>query len=167
MATANSAPRPLGCRVSGSYNRVVRIGILLSLSLLLAACHHGLQSKDAVRQGVIDYLASRGNLSVSGMDVDITSVTFNGNDADASVSITPKGGNPSMGMSFKYKLQQQGSKWVVVGRQDGGQSPHGAVAPDGASPHGGGAPGAVPGPGSGPGGGMPSPEALPPTGKKK
>lgn len=120
-----------------------------------------------MRQGVIDYLSGKTSslaLNMSAMNVEVTSVTFNGNQADASVSITPKTA-PGGGMSVNYHLEQQGSKWVVVGRKDAGGAPHGggavpAGAPGGENPH-----GAVP-PGAG-SGKMPSPEDLPPTGKKK
>jgi hypothetical protein len=145
---------------------MVRICAILALIFSLAACNRGIQSNDAVRQGVIDHLAKAG-LNVKGMDVTLASVQYNGKQADATVSITPKGGNPSQGMSMKYHLEQQGSQWVVVGRQDTGASPHGAMAPGnmppgGANPHAGG--GAAPP--SGGGAAMPSPEDLPPAGKK-
>ena len=138
----------------------------------LAACNRGVPSNDAVRQGVLDHLTeaqSKMTLNLAAMDVVVKSVQFNGNEADAAVSITPKGGDPAAGMNINYHLKQEGGKWVVVGRQDS----HGAVsAPGGANPHGG---GAVPeasnpqGGGAAPGGGtkMPSPDDLPPTGKKK
>ncbi|HEV3196378.1 MAG TPA: hypothetical protein VGZ73_00680 [Bryobacteraceae bacterium] len=153
----------------------MRISAVLFLMISLAACKRGgVQSNDAVRQGVLDHLAesqAKTSLNLAAMDVELKSVTFNGNDADAAVSITPKGGNPAAGMSINYHLQQQAGKWVVVGRQD----QHGAVAaPDAANPHGGGAtPDAANPHGGGmaaPAGGgakMPSPEDLPPTGKKK
>lgn len=107
-------------------------------------------------------------LNMSAMNVDVTNVTFAGDQADASVTITPKSA-PGGGMSVNYHLQQQGTKWVVMGRKDAGGAPHGggavptgggAMAPGGASPH-----GAMP-PAEG-GGKMPSPEDLPPSGKKK
>jgi len=109
-------------------------------------------------------------LNVANMDVVVKSVQFKDDEADAAVSITPKGGDPAAGMSINYHLKQQGSKWVVVGRQDS----HGAVAaPQGQNPHGGAMP-PTPNPhGEGmtaPAGGaakMPSPDDLPPTGKKK
>ena len=77
-----------------SYNQVVRILVVLSLALSLAACHRSAPNNEAVRQGVIDYLAQKG-LNVQGMNVAVTSLNMNGNHADATVSITPKGGNPS------------------------------------------------------------------------
>jgi hypothetical protein len=152
----------------------VRTSAVLILIFSLAACNRGVPSNDAVRQGVLDHLAesqAKTSLNLAAMDVVVKSVTFNGNEADAAVSIAPKGGNPEAGMQINYHLQQKGSKWVVVGRQD----PHGAVAaPEASSPHGGGAPpdaanphgGGMAAPASG-GGKMPSPDDLPPTGKKK
>lgn len=140
---------------------------LLVLLAALTACNRGNQSKDAVRQGVIDYLSGKTSslaLNMSAMNVEVTNVTFSGNQADASVSITPKNA-PGGGMSVNYHLEQQGSKWVVTGRKDAGGSPHGGgavpptTAPGGETPHGAAPP-------AGPGA-MPSPEDLPPTGKKK
>lgn len=139
--------------------------MLFPLALWLAACNSATQNNEAIRQGVIDRLSQRG-LNISGMEVTVTSVKFNGKEADAVAQITPKGGNPNAGMSMNYHLQQQGSKWVVVGTQDSGGSPHGGAAMPSpgspANPHPG---GALPGDAGG-AGKMPSPEDLPPAGKK-
>jgi hypothetical protein len=143
----------------------VRIASLLLVLLSLAACNRGNQSKDAVRQGVLDYLASKG-LNMAGMNVEVTAVQFNGERAEASVSITAKGGAAGTGMAPVYVLEQKGGKWAVTGRKETGEAPHGAggAAPGGENPHGGAMP---PGAAAGPGGKMPSPEDLPPAGKKK
>jgi hypothetical protein len=136
------------------------------VSLFLAACNRGLQNNEAVRQGVIDRLSQRG-LNVGGMDVTLTSVKFNGSEAEAVAAITPKGGNPAAGMSMSYHLRQEGNKWVVTGTQDSGGSRHGGAAmPGAANPHGGEMPGREQ---TAPGGAgkMPSPEDLPPAGKSK
>jgi hypothetical protein len=130
----------------------------LLVLLSLAACNRG-ENKDAVRQGVINHLSKAG-LNVGGMDVTISSVQFNGKEADATVGIAPKG-NAGQGMSMKYHLQQQGSEWVVVGKPAGGESGHGGAMAPAPSPHGGGE--AVPG---GAPTKMPSPEDLPPAPKK-
>jgi hypothetical protein len=142
----------------------VRIASLLLVLLTLAACNRGSQSKDAVRQGVLDYLAGKG-LNMGGMDVKITDVKFNGERAEASVSITAKGGPQGTGMSPVYLMEQKNGKWTVTGRKETGEPPHGAGAmpPGAANPHGGAVP---PAPAAGGGGKMPSPEDLPPTGKK-
>jgi hypothetical protein len=139
--------------------------VLLILSL--AACNRGLQNNEAVRQGIVDRMAQKG---VAGVDVALTSVKFNGNEADVVAAITPKGGNPAAGMSMNYHLQQQGGKWVVVGTPGTGGAPHGGAGmPGAANPHGGGMPRPDSVPEAGPAGGsgkMPSPEDLPPSKKK-
>jgi hypothetical protein len=145
----------------------VRIASILLVLLSLAACNRGTQNKDAVRQGVLDYLASKG-LNMGGMDVNVTSVQYNGDHAEAQVSITAKGGAQGTGMTPVYVLEQKGGKWAVTGRKDAGGPQHGAapaVAPGAENPHGGAMPTAPPAAGAG--GRMPSPEDLPPTGKKK
>jgi hypothetical protein len=144
------------------YNRYVRIACFLLAALTLAGCNRGVQSKDAVRQGVLDYLSGRKDLNIGSMDVEVSAVQFNGNKADATVTFAPKGVSGSQGMTMRYQLEQQGNHWAVVGRQDSGHA--GAVAPGAANPHGG---GALP-EGANPHGGakMPSPDDLPPAGGK-
>jgi len=130
----------------------------------LAACNRGNQSKEAIRQGVLDHLAGR-NLNIASMDIDVSAVQFNGDKADATVIFSPKGVNAGQGMTLRYQMQQKNGRWEVVGTQDSG---HTALSPDAANPHGGADPtaqnphGGVPSPH----GAMPSPEDLPPTGKK-
>ena len=124
--------------------------------MCLAGCNRGVQDKDAVRQGVLDHLAQV-QLNVASMNVEVTSVQFNGDQAQATVTFTPKGGSASQSMSMQYQMEKKGGRWSVVGRKDAGASPHGgsmpAAAPGGENPHGGGK--------------MPSPEDLPPAGQKK
>jgi hypothetical protein len=145
----------------------VRIIWAAGLVLCLAACNRGNGSKEGVRQGVIDFVAARG-LNIQGMAVDVTSVQFNGSQADATVEFTPKGGPSGSGMSMKYQLQQQGGKWIVTGRKDAGPPHGGGGAPSGSqapmeNPHG----GVRAAPPSGGGAAMPSPQDLPPVTRKK
>ena len=123
----------------------------------------------------MDYLSGR-SLNVGSMDVNVTSVQFNGNQAEALVSFTPKGGSPEAGMSMRYELAQKGNGWVVVGRKDSGQNPHGGAAmPGSPNPHGAGTMPqgnphegmAMPQGGPGAGGSMPSPQDLPPASGNK
>ena len=149
----------------------MRFTFLLPLILCLAACHHGQQNNDAVRQGVIDHLTKSG-INVAAMDVTLTSVQFNGNTADAAVVMTLKGAAAGPPMSFKYHLQQQNNKWVVTGRATGGAE-HGSEAMPGGpatTPPGGGMAPAAAGADNPHGGGaarIPSPNDLPPATKKK
>ena len=102
---------------------------------LSAGCNRGAGNpEEAVRQGVIDYLAKRANLNVAAMNVEVTSLIVRQNEADAVVAITAKGGNAGQGMSMKYTLERQGDRWVVKDKAEAGGSPHSAA---GANPHGG------------------------------
>ena len=132
--------------------------------LSLAACNRGADTKEAVRQAVIDHLAAR-QFNMPGMSVEVTSVQFSGDHADAVVSIAPKGGPAGAGMSMPYKLERKDGKWVVAA---GSGSPH-----PGAGMPGSGMPAGMPNPHGGamapPAGGnrgVPSPDELPPVGKK-
>lgn len=122
-----------GCAVCckrSAYNRSVtqRLFPLVIFGVLLAGCgNKGIQNEAAVRQGVVDYLSQRSDLNLSTMQVDVTSVSFRQDEADATVSFRPKGA-PEGGMQMRYTLERKGNRWVVKGRGRGqaGQAPHGA-----------------------------------------
>ena len=142
---------------------MVKLLALCFAVFALVGCNRGgKENSDAVRQGVLDYLAGRSNLSLAAMNVQVTSVTFKGDQADAIVSFTPKGSPSGQGMSIRYALERRGDRWVVKQREDAGGLAHqGAVIPNsGANPHAGGAM---------PGAGAPSrmPGELPPPPEKK
>jgi hypothetical protein len=112
--------------------------------LFAAACNRSnIDNKEAVRQGVVDYLAKRKQqtgLDMNLMNVEVSNVTFEKNEAKAMVSFKPKGSEgASGGMTMGYTLERQGDKWIVKGRQESGLNPHGGGAMG--SP--GGTPGAV------------------------
>jgi hypothetical protein len=120
---------------------------------------------------VIDHLAGT-NVNVAAMDVDITSVRFDGPKADVMVTFRAKGVAGVPGMEMRYQMQEQGGRWAVTSRQDSGHA--GAAAPGSPSPHGADGAALPPGhpqtggaaPPQGQGSAMPSPEDLPPVGKK-
>jgi hypothetical protein len=99
------------------------------LVMCATACHRGIDTEEAVRQGVIDYLSKRSNLNVAGMNVQVTSVSFRQNEADAVVAFTAKGSNPGQPMTMRYTLERQGDHWVVKEKAETGANPHGAGAP--------------------------------------
>lgn len=144
----------------------MRISAVLLLIVSLAACNSAKKNDDAVRQGVVEYLQSKGFDVPKAMNVSLKKVDMTGNDqADATVTITPTGGNEAQGMSMKYHLEQKSGKWTVTGRA--GDTGHGGgmmppASPGSASPHG----GAMGAPAPGASGKMPSPEELPPANKK-
>jgi hypothetical protein len=123
------------------YNRMVTrfraVWAVILLMVVCASCKRSIDNQEAVRQGVIDYLSKRSNLNISGMNVDVTSVSFRQNEADAMVAITAKGANPGQPMSMRYTLERQSDRWVVKGKTESGGSPHGSA---GANPHGAAAP---------------------------
>ena len=100
----------------------------------LSGCNTASQSKEAIRQGVIDYVTTKVN--VGAMDVDVVSIDFKGKEADATVAFKPKGASAATGLQMRYTLEQKSGKWVVKDKAQAGGSPHGAGAQPGASPHG-------------------------------
>lgn len=108
----------------------------------LVSCGQNVNTKEAVRQGVIDHLGARKglDLDLSSMDVDVSSVTFRSNEADAVVSFKPRGSSGAGGMQMNYTLERDGNRWKVKSKAESGANPHGAAAEGAANPHGGGAP---------------------------
>lgn len=113
--------------------------VLLPLIVcVLAGCNRGPDTKTAVRQGVLDYLSSRSNLNLASMNVDVTSVYFRKDEADALVSFTPKGTEPGTGMQMRYTLRKRGGRWVVTDKAESGSNPHRGAQSDQAPGEGGG-----------------------------
>lgn len=115
----------------------MKLKLILVALALLAACNRTSQDPDAVKQGINTHLSKVVGLNLEKMDIAVTSVTFRENEADAVVSIQPKGSTDAANaMSMKYTLQKKDGQWVVKGRAGGGASnPHGGTMP----PAGGGA----------------------------
>jgi hypothetical protein len=108
----------------------VRKTALIAALVLLAACTKDIQNSDAVRSSIVDYLRARQEKTGINMDmmkVDVSSVTFtsSGNEAHATVMITPTAGGG--GMQMPYTLDRKGDKWVVRPHAEGGENPHGAA----------------------------------------
>jgi hypothetical protein len=141
---------------------VLKVSLLLPLLLIAAACNRGNQSKEAIRQGVLDHLKSS-SVNLAAMDMDVTEVQFNGNNADATVTFKPKGSAIAQGMALHYRMQEKDGRWAVVGIQESGHS--GSVPQGMPNPHGSGAVPLPDNPHGSAAGVMPSPEDLPPTKK--
>jgi len=65
---------------------------LTTIALLccaLTGCNRANQDKEAIRQGVIEYVSTKVNIGA--MDVDVTSIAFKGDQADATVAFRAKG----------------------------------------------------------------------------
>lgn len=126
---------------------------LAGLFLTVTGCSKDIQNKEAVRQGVLDYLkktAEKTGLNPDGLDVEIGAVTFRQNEADATVVFRPKGADPAqagMAMKIDYTLERKGDVWSVRGKRTAAGAPaHGAgmPLPDGGAPGGGAPTGAMP-----------------------
>jgi hypothetical protein len=115
--------------------------ILLPLLCILCACNKAPQTKEAVKQGVIEHLGKGAGLDLTAMDVDVTAVSFAENQAKATVNFRPKS-SPDQGMQMNYTLESKGNKWIVLKKAGASASPHGdatvapAPAPSGGLPPG-------------------------------
>ena len=70
----------------------------------LVACKSGSQNNDAVRQGVMDYLSQKASMNVKGMDINMSNLKINGNQADVMVSFGVKG-TGQVAMTKGYHLE--------------------------------------------------------------
>lgn len=91
-----------------------------------AACRKQASDNDAIRAGIMQHLSAIGTLNMSAMDMDIRSVSVNGNQAHAEVEFRPKtGGTPGAGMQVAYNLEKRDGAWVVLNTQPlGGMIQH-------------------------------------------
>jgi hypothetical protein len=116
----------------------VKLLVTLAVAICaLSGCNRASQNQEAIRAGVIDYVS--GKVNVGAMDVDVTSIEFKGNEADATVAFRAKGSDPGSGLRMRYTLEQKSGKWVVKDKSQAGGSPHGAAMNSGgqsAGPHG-------------------------------
>lgn len=118
-----------------------RLALALGLvAALIAAsgCKKQAADNDAIRAAIMQHLTGIGTLNVSAMEMDIRSVSINGNQAHAEVEFRPKtgGGAPGTGMQVSYNLEKRDSTWVVLNSQPHGgmmqhpsstQNPHGST----------------------------------------
>lgn len=109
--------------------------VVLAVLWLASGCNRNVQTAEAVRQGVISHLSGRAGLDIGSMDVEVASVAFRGNEADAVVSFRPKGStDPASVMQMQYTLERQGSRWVVKSKKGAGGSAHEGLGQPG-DPH--------------------------------
>jgi hypothetical protein len=131
------------------YNRRVKIFALAAAAALLAGCSRDIQNTDAVRAGVVDYLKARTGetgLDVNTMLVEVGAVSFQRDEAHATVLFRPKSAPDAGSMQMSYTLDRKGSKWVVRGKGEAAGNPHagdggrglppGHPAPNGQAPSG-------------------------------
>jgi hypothetical protein len=124
--------------------------VFLGLLGLTAGCGKNIKTREQVRADLIDHLSTKTGLEMKSLDIDVTKVTFEHDQAQATVSFHQKS-DPSIngGMVMVYTLAPKDGHWVVVrrgdsqGHQFGGEPvpadqnlPPGHPRVDGASPEG-------------------------------
>jgi len=91
------------------------------------ACSRGPQTTEAVRQGVLDHLASRPDLDLRGIEVQVNAVSFRQNEAEATVSIRPRAAEAGGAFQMRYTLERKGGRWVVKSKAEAGGGHGGAM----------------------------------------
>jgi hypothetical protein len=101
-----------------------RTGLAVWLSAVLSVgggCKKQPSDNDAIRAGIMQHLNGVGTLNMSAMEMDIRSVSINGNQAHAEVVFRPKTGAPAgAGMQVSYNLEKRDGAWVVQKTQSNG-----------------------------------------------
>jgi len=95
--------------------------LLFAAFFLTDGCKHQPSDTDAIRAGILQHLTAVGTLNISAMQMDIRSVSINGNQAHAEVEFRPKtGAAPGAGMQVAYNLEKRDGSWVVLKTQAAG-----------------------------------------------
>jgi hypothetical protein len=159
---------------------VKRIVLVLAVAALGACSRPNIQNKDAVEKAVRQYLMAKQaqtGLDMNAMDIEVTSMSFEKDQAKAGVYFKLKNGDG--GMEMQYALDRKGDQWVVRGLTGLGSGPHvpGSTAKAPGSDGGSDAPAQAPLPPNHPtieGGAIPAgplpgqlPAGHPPVGEKK
>ena len=87
----------------------------------VSGCKKQPSDSDAIRAGILQHLTALGTLNISAMQMDIRSVSINGNEAHAAVEFRPKTGSaPGTGMQVAYNLEKRDGSWTVLKTQAAG-----------------------------------------------
>lgn len=110
-----------------------------------------MKTRDQVRNDLMQHLSTKTGLDMGALDVDVTKVTFENNQAQAMVSFHQKNDSSiNGGMVMVYTLAPKDGHWVVVrrgdsqGHQFGDQRPADPTLPPGHPSVDGAAPGSPP-----------------------
>jgi hypothetical protein len=87
---------------------------LFAMLVFFGGCKKQESDSDGIRAGINQRLSSLNTLNLGVMEMNITSVSIQGNQAQAQVEFRPKTGAPQgAGMLVAYSLEKQNGKWVV------------------------------------------------------
>lgn len=104
---------------------MLALGLLVALFFSVGACKKQARDDDLIRAAIVQHLSSIGTLNMSAMDMDVRSVSVNGNNAHAEVEFRPKTGSaPGAGMQVAYNLEKRDGAWIVLGSQALGGMQH-------------------------------------------
>ncbi len=124
------------------------------LLIITVSCQRvDINTTEAVQSAVAAHIASRGDLSLSELDITVSNMNFQGDRCEAEVLFAPKGQGAENAMTMRYELEREGDTWKVKPKAPGahagappaempappaGESPalpagHPPVAPDGAA----------------------------------
>ena len=98
-----------------------------TLVLMLTGCTKDINNKEAIRTAVIEHLTARQGqigLSLETMNIDVGSMSFQKDQATATISFKPKAGGE--GMQIPYAFERKGDKWTVRSRMESGPGGHGS-----------------------------------------
>ncbi len=103
-----------------------------------ASCSRGINSKSAVEKAIQAHLERNSNLALNAFTTEISSVKFEGDNAEALVKFKSKQA-PGMSVQVRYTLHKEGDQWVVQSSSGMGGNPHSGEMPtpggQGANPH--------------------------------
>jgi len=100
----------------------IALAAWLSAALLISGgCKNQPSDNDAIRVGILQHLNGVGTLNMSAMEMEMRTVSVNGNQAHAEVVFRPKtGAPPGAGMQVAYNLEKRDGAWVVQKTQPAG-----------------------------------------------
>jgi len=103
--------------------RIVVLSFLAVQILVSVACQRAnINHADAVRSAVAAHINSRGDLSLSSLEITVRNVTFAGDRCQAEVLFVPQGQGPESGMAMQYELERDGDIWKVIPKASSGHS---------------------------------------------
>ncbi len=100
---------------------------------MLFSCTKNIQTKEAVQTALMEHLNKVSGLNMSQMKMEVGSISFRQNEAEAAVSFVPNGMDPSQGMQMVYVLERKGDTWAVKSKR-GGMHDNVATPPAGHPP---------------------------------
>src|SRR6267143_1228138 len=110
-----------GIRKNSGMKRIALAAWFSTALLVIGGCKKQPSDNDAIRAGILLHLNGVGTLNMSAMEMEIRSVSVDGNQAHAEVVFRPKTGAPQgAGMQVAYNLEKRDGAWVVQKTQPAG-----------------------------------------------